>query len=173
MGQFSAAAEAYCTALRLDPRDITTRGYRGWAYLATGAVRLALEDFEGCLRESPQSTDFLIGRASARIRLSNPQWREALADAVAAEQQGAVSPQLLYHLCCVYAQAGSIGERDRLAVQYENKALRYLQRALEEMPESQRKLFWRGQVESDPTLAAIRRTTSYRGLARRYGQEEK
>ncbi len=156
-----------------------TRGYRGWAYLEIGAVRLGLEDFEACLRENPESADFLTGRALARIRLR--QRDEALADAAMAERQESLSPQLLYSLSCVYAQASALvalearSGRDRLLVQrqaeYDARALKYLQRALEEMPSARRGKFSRDQVRTDAGLAAIRRTTTYLELASRYGRD--
>jgi tetratricopeptide (TPR) repeat protein len=185
-GRVSAAIEAYSTALRLfDPRDLPnitqTRGYRGWTYLECGAAQLALEDFEACLRQQPASADFLTGRASARVRLR--QWRQALDDAAGAEKQGRLSPQLLYYLSCVYAQAAGQAAleartgRDSLAVRsqavYEDSALKYLQRALGEMPEERRGKFWRDQVQSDPGLAAVRRTPLYLQMERQYGARDR
>jgi hypothetical protein len=162
-----------------DPRDLPnitqTRGYRGWAYLESGAAQLALEDFEACLRQQPTSADFLTGRASARVRLR--QWH----DAAGAEKQGRLSPQLLYSLSCVYAQAAGQAElearsgRDSLAVRsqavYEDRAQRYLQRALGEMPADRRGKFWRDQVQADPSLVAVRRTPLYLQMERQYGRE--
>ncbi len=118
-GELPAAIDAYSAALRLaprlsempnadkrlSPRDFQTKlhGERGWAYLEIGAVRLGLEDFQACLREAPDSADYLTGRATAQVRLR--QWQEALDDAAAAEKRGSLSPELLYYLSCVYAQA--------------------------------------------------------------------
>jgi tetratricopeptide (TPR) repeat protein len=185
-GRVSAAIEAYSAAVRLfDTRDLSnitrTRGYRGWAYLECGAARLALEDFEACLRQQPASADFLTGRASARVRLR--QWREALDDAAAAEKQGRLSPQLLYYLSCVYAQAaGQVAlvagsSRDSLPARsqamYEESALKYLQRALGEMPADRRGKFWGDQVQSDPSLATVRTRPLYLQMERQYSARDR
>jgi len=177
-GQLPAAIEMYSAALRLNPKDTVTRCLRGWAYLMTDAVRLALEDFEVCLKENPQSADALAGRGNARIRLK--QLDGALADAEEAEKQGPVTDRLLYNLTRIHAQAVGLLEVEartsrtaltaqRLALS-EARALRCLRRTLEEVPQDQRATFWREQVQTDPALAAIRKGAMYSQMAGDYGQ---
>jgi tetratricopeptide (TPR) repeat protein len=178
MGQWPAAIEMYSAVLGRAPKDVKTRRYRGWTYLQEDAVRLALEDFEACLRQEPGDIDAQVGRGKARIKLRQP--AEALADAAAAEKLGPLTDRLLYHLTGIYALAAAQAEveaqagRDRLLGQrvtfYQDRALTLLRRALEEMPAEQRQAFWREQVETDPALVAIRRGAAYFRLAQQYGR---
>jgi serine/threonine protein kinase/predicted Zn-dependent protease len=180
-GQLRAAIDLFGAALRLNTRDTKTRGYRAWTYIAIGANRLALDDFEVCLREQPGSADYLTGRAGARARLR--QVPEAIADAQAAEKAGPLTDRLCYHLSCVYSQAVAQqgletgAERNRKTEQaiarHEEKALLFLSRALEEQPEKDRSRFWRERVEKDPALAAIRSGRQYSQLARKYGLDRR
>jgi tetratricopeptide (TPR) repeat protein/tRNA A-37 threonylcarbamoyl transferase component Bud32 len=171
------AINLYTTALRLNVRDTKTRGYRGWAYLESGANRLALEDFEVCLREQPASTEYLTGRAAAHVRLR--QVSEAVADAQAAENEGRLTDRLRYHLSCVYALAavqtaletgtGRNRQAEQRIARYENRALLHLNRVLEEQPAQERARFWRDRVEKDPTLSGIRGGRMYAQMAKKYG----
>jgi hypothetical protein len=107
---------------------------------------------------------------------------DAVADADTAAKQGQTTDRLLYNIACIYAQAAGQFEadvrsgRDRMAPQkqayYEEKALRFLGLALEELPEDRRKKFWKKTVESDPILAGIRHGSVYFELAQRYGRPE-
>ena len=124
-----AAIEMFTLALQQDPNDTEIRCTRGWTYLLTGAVSVALEDFETCLRDdktaedpanvpgSPRNRlDALIGRGNARIRLN--QLSEAIADAkaaqtLAAEEKARLTARLLYNLARIYAQAGGQQEVKR------------------------------------------------------------
>ncbi len=171
-GKLSNAIEMYGAALRIKADD-DTRALRGWAYLVTDAVRLALDDFESCLKQAPTNADYLIGRASARIRLKMRD--EALTDAEAAEKQGGLSSRLLYQLSCVYAQAMTLTEvafrsgSDRFAAQrlalYEDLAQDYLSRTMTALSPEKCRSFWSNQVETDPLLAPIRRGRIYLQLA--------
>ena len=180
-GQQAAAIDSYGAALRLDPRDTKTRGYRGWTYLSIDAPRLALTDFDAWLREVPTSAEAMIGRGSARIRMKRLD--SAIADATAAEKQGPLTDRLLYDLACVYAQAATLAEAEpqplrpakdprgtRRAAQYEQKAIQFLRRAMEELAAEKRSKFWRDQVMTDPALAGIRRGKLFEQLAKEYGQ---
>jgi tetratricopeptide (TPR) repeat protein len=178
-GKLPAAIEMYTLALRQNDEDTVTRCYRGWTYLLTDAVRLALRDFEACLRADPTNADALAGRGNARIRLK--QMDEALADAKAAEKHGPLTDRLLYNLTRIYAQVvGQLeaeGRRarlglareaaERLAV-YKETALDCLRRTLEKLPKEKQPAFWRKQVETDPAFTALRRESEYLELAARY-----
>jgi len=192
VGELASAIDTYTLALKQNPKDTSVRRLRGWLYLLTDAVPLALRDFEECLRLEPASGDALAGRGTARIRLrrlagaaADLELRQklladAVSDAEAAVQRGPATDRLLYNVACLYAQAvaqlnaEARTGRDRLAGQrsslYEEKALHYLGQALATMPEERRTAFWRSQVETDPVLSAVRRGTVYFQLAKRYGQ---
>ncbi len=177
-GQLIPAIETYGARLRLQPDDMGTRSQRGWAYLQTDALRLALADFETCLAHNPQSADFLLGRGLARIRLK--QLDGALADAEEAAKRGPLTDRLLYHLAQLYAQAvnqmelESRARRDRLTTQRLGlcaaKAVDFLQRALAALPEERRSSFWHNQVRIDPLLNPIRQERGYLLLARQFLQ---
>jgi tetratricopeptide (TPR) repeat protein/tRNA A-37 threonylcarbamoyl transferase component Bud32 len=176
-GEMSSAIDMFSAALRLDPKDQSTRCHRGWGYLLTEAVKLALDDFEAALKENPASAEALTGRGGCRVRLN--QVEGALADAREAEKHGPLTERQLYNLGCIYAQAASQLDRDghtgrdprqaQLRDQYEDKGLEYLRRALDEMPADQRPTFWLNQVQTDPALAGLRRGAHFLNLARRYG----
>lgn len=177
-GQQPAAIDMYSAALRLDPRDTKTRGYRGWTYLSTDAPRLALADFEVWLGEAPASAEALIGRGSARIRLK--QLDGAVADAAAAEKQGPLKGSLSYSLACIYSQAAAQTEDElrpakdprgtRQAAQYEQKAIRCLRLAMGEILAERRSGFWREQVLTDPALTMLRRGKMFAQMAKEFGQ---
>jgi tetratricopeptide (TPR) repeat protein len=178
-GELSAAIDAYSAALRQDPRDTTTRRYRGWTYLLADAAQLAVEDFEACLRADRDSADALAGRGRARVRLG--QLAGALEDASAVEKQGSLTVRRFFDLACIYAQAAALVETEartnrsplgaaRVAF-YEDRALKHLRHTLEELPAERRAAFWREQVQANPALAPIRRGTAYFQLARQYGNQ--
>ena len=180
-GQQPSAIDMYSAALRLDPHDKKTRGYRGWTYLSIDAPRLALADFEAWLAEAPASAEALIGRGSARIRLK--QLDGAVADAAAAEKQGALTDRLLFNLACIYAQAAVQTEdeprpqrpaRDprgaRQAALYEQKAIKCLRLAIGELLADRRSAFWRNQVLTDPALTMLRRGKMFAQMAKEFGQ---
>ncbi len=183
-GDLPGAIEMYTLALRQNPNDVETRCFRGWTYLLTDAVRLALKDFETCLKEEPTSADALAGRGNARVRLK--QVDAALDDARAAEKAGPVTDRLLYNLLRIYAQAAAQMDAEaqtarlelaRRAAQlrevYRETALDYLARTLDQLPEERRAAFWQKQVAADPALAAIRQGPRYGKLAARYGRATK
>ena len=179
--QLPGAIDMYSAALRLDLKDNKTRGLRGWTYLETGALKLALADFEEWIRLAPTSAEALIGRGSARIRMGK--LKDAVEDAAKAEKQGALSDRLLFHLARLYALAAAQAETEARAgrpaknlpgasqsAQYEEKALQYLRWSLQKMPPEKRSAFWREQVLTDPTLMALRRGNAFQQMAKQYGQ---
>lgn len=178
-GQYSAAIDRYNASLQQRPRDLGTRCHRGWAYLLANADRLALADFEYCLKAEPANANALVGRGNARIRLR--QVDAALADAKQAEKVGSLSPRLLFNLACIYGEVCGLGVgetkgqdlkavSDRLAG-HQEKALQLLQQALESMPAAHRAAFWKDHVQTDAALASLRKTPSYLRLTERYTKE--
>jgi hypothetical protein len=162
-----------------DHRTSETLTLRGWAQLLSDAALLALEDFEASLRAEPAALDALIGRGNAHIRLKRLDL--ALADAQAAEKQGALSDRLLYHLAGLYALAAAQLDAelrsastgvDRRRIQRLNlcraRAVEYLHQALMKLPMDRRAAFWRNRVQNDPTFAAIRVESVYQSLATKW-----
>jgi tetratricopeptide (TPR) repeat protein len=182
-GDTPAAVEMYTLALRLNPADNATRAYRGWTYLVTDAVRLALEDFERCLRNDPTNAEALAGRANARIRLKQLDGavKDARAAEEAADKDGPIKDRVLYNLARVYAQAvGQLNLEARTAADsdqrtalhrasmYREKALALLGRALDALPKERRAAFWKNRAAVDPAFAAVRDGDPYTRLAGLY-----
>jgi tetratricopeptide (TPR) repeat protein len=174
-GKMPAAIEMYSAALQLDPKDFATRGYRGWAYLFADSARLALADFDACVRDDAANTDALLGRGNARIRLR--QVDKAIEDAQAAEKQGLKEHRAWYNLARIYAQAASQLDGEAPAnllpltmkriAQYKERAANALGKAVDLHPRKLQAEFWKTQVQADPAFAALRGTVQYARLAAR------
>jgi tetratricopeptide (TPR) repeat protein len=172
--QYAEAVEAYGRALALK-EDAKTLSYRGWAYLKLDDARLALKDFEAAVRLAPGHTDALSGRGRARARLG--QLAAALKDAEALVGD-APTAQLLFQAACIYSQAvgqleAGAGGRSVPAsavYRYQERAVELLRAALERVPAGKRKEFWRVNVEREPDLLPVRRSTGMLDLARSYGR---
>lgn len=172
--QYSQALEKYTLALHVQPEEIQTRLFRGWTYLLMDAAILAREDFQAFLERFPGHPEALCGRGRARVRLR--QLAEALADAQTAEKQGPLTDRLHYHLACLYAQLALHLEADSKnapllharALQHHQQSMEHLRQTLELLPPERRSLFWRDQVQVDPALAGVRRTSAFAALAAQY-----
>jgi tetratricopeptide (TPR) repeat protein len=191
--ELPAAIEMYTLALEREPRNTSVRCLRGWLYLVTDAVPLALKDFEECLRLDSNSGHALAGRGIAQVRLRSladpgtaAELRQqlltgAVADAEAAERNGPVTDRLLYNLACLYARAATQLDGDaragqgrqaaELSSRYQKRALDYLRRALEMISAERRAAFWGDQVSDDPALKGLQRSREYLRLEARYGRQ--
>ena len=117
--ELAAAIEDYSRALGLRPDRPTDLVQRGWAYLFSGAPKLAGRDFEAALRLDPASDEAYAGRGSVRIRLGL--FREAIGDAEDALRLGDRSHLKLYRCARIYAQAAD-AESSRDARQYRSRS---------------------------------------------------
>src|SRR5262249_45885908 len=77
---FAGAIEDYTLALSQNGQASVLHGRRGWAYLVSGAPKLALNDFDEAIRLDPSNGDSYSGRGSALAALG--QYREAERDAL-------------------------------------------------------------------------------------------
>ena len=186
VGNYTAAIADYTRSLEIDREngrspDAKTLAHRGWAYLVSDVLKLALEDFEAALRlPGEHHADCHNGRGYARVKLG--QWRPALDDAEAALKLGPPQPRNLYNTARIYAQAADqqlhhprIDQRwaKELAGKYEEKAITLLHRAIEATPPEQRKTFWNDYVKNDPALQRLRRQARILQLAQEFNAAPK
>jgi hypothetical protein len=145
-------------------------------YLRLEAPRLALADFDAALHLEPNSADALSGRGRARALIGDV--ASAVTDAEAAVKQGPVSARLLFNAACIYATAAaeldarprnaSIRDGDRF--RYQDQTVDLLRDALEQVPEGERRAYWRDYVLTEPVLAKLQRHLAMQQLATKYGR---
>jgi serine/threonine protein kinase/predicted Zn-dependent protease len=174
---FPGAIEDYTLALAQHPQASTLHARRGWAYLVSGAPRLALGDFHEALRLDPSSADAYSGRGSALVALG--QIREAARDAEASLRHGEPEPRMLYNAARIMAQAAQSlakdtsprGRADLASVRrYQERAIAFLALALKQTPLEARALFWRDVVQTDQAFSAMRRLPEYLRLAAEFSE---
>jgi hypothetical protein len=102
------------------------------------------------------------------------QLREALADADEALRRGPRTERLLLNVACLYARAAGMVERpgegaplpgQEPAWCYQERAVKVLTAALRQLPQGQRRDFWRQSVEAEPALGSLRASAGMRQLA--------
>jgi tetratricopeptide (TPR) repeat protein len=171
---YTEAAEALTQSLLLRP-DVRALSYRGWAYLRVGALRPALNDFEAVLRREPTHPDALCGRGYVRVCLG--QVSAGVSDAEAALRHGPRKAPLLYSVACLYARAAgelAAQSRDqpdpRLLDHYRRQAVALLRATLRDVPEEQRRAFWRDNVQHERELAPFLSARELLDLAQEYGR---
>ena len=140
--------------------------------------RQALADFEACLKEKPDSADFLIGRGLARSAA------EAVAGGPGRRPPGGgqggspIGCSTAWPACPPRPPSrsrpnfgpGVSRPPARRAEPYLDRAPDFLRRAVAALPEGRRAAFWRGQVQVDPMLAPLRGEKLYLLMAQGYGQ---
>jgi serine/threonine protein kinase/Tfp pilus assembly protein PilF len=164
----AGAAEDYTRVLELTPDAAAVVVSRGWTYLALEAPGLALRDFDQAIRIDPAGSDAYNGRGFARARLGR--CREAVEDAEKAVQLSPRQSRTLYNAARTLAQAAQRLEADPAEQtpsgraerrRCQEKALVYLEEAVELLPAEERSSFCRHTLERDPALASLRRTAGY------------
>jgi hypothetical protein len=157
------------------PGDSTLHSRRGWAYLVTGADKLARRDFEDAIRLDPASGDAYGGRGS--ILAATGQYREAALDAEESLRHGDAEAHIVYTAARTMAQVAQSaakeprlrGKPDLNAIRaFQDRAVGLLRRAIEQTPGDKRTAFWRNVVQPDPAFNSIRRLSEYVRLAETY-----
>jgi tetratricopeptide (TPR) repeat protein len=173
MRAYQMAVEAFNRSLMLQP-DKKPLILRGWAYLRLGAIQLAQRDFEAALRLDETDVDALCGRGHIRVRLG--QVADGLGDVEKALRHGRPEPPLFYSAALIYARAAGqtrAQARDRSSLDdayvYQERSIRLVRAALEQIPEADRKAFWRANVENERELLPVRDAPEMVALARQYG----
>jgi tetratricopeptide (TPR) repeat protein/tRNA A-37 threonylcarbamoyl transferase component Bud32 len=168
MGNYAGAVDDFTWVLAVE-RGPSLYTRRGWAYLFCEAYRLAQDDFAEAVRLNPQSGTAYNGRGLARVKLGA--YREAVADGEEALRLGPQDTDRLYNVACIHAQAVSKVEADAsepkrqaLAGQYRDRAVELIRKALELLPKTQRRSFWRDTVVPDSFLDPIRQSPGFREL---------
>lgn len=161
LGEHALAALAFTRALQLED-DPVLLAYRGWAYLRTLALPLALADFDAALKREPKHAAALCGRA--RIRALSGQLKQARDDAEAALRHGQPTPTLLCQLAGVHARIAkhlrepmTDGRRGAagLARTYDVQAVQLIALAIRKSPAEQRQRLWQEQLARDPDLGPL------------------
>ncbi len=178
LGDQAGFIEDYTRALELRP-DPGLYSARGWAYLATGAARLALRDFDKVIDLDPESGDAYSGRGYAWAKLGRT--HEAIADAGVALRKGRRDCRALYKVARIFAQAAVAVETDpgrrdirghELRARYLDRAVALIRDALEVAPAGERESLWRDLIRTDPALNLLRQRADFQQLAARYSQAE-
>ena len=185
-GEYARAVDLCTRAIQMKPHAQALR-YRGWSYLALEAPRLALPDFEAALRLEKKNANALCGRGLAAVQLIQPRAKPAVvakevrAAATDADEAlrltGERTVHLLMNCARVHARAAGVLEAagdpaadGRKAIAYQERALRLLRDALEQVPAADRAAFWRASIRPDPALQAIRNTAGLLRLAQLYAR---
>ncbi len=171
---YAEAAEAFTQCLFLRP-DVRALSYRGWAHLRLGALRPALTDFQAALRREPTHPDALCGRGYVRVCLGDVP--AGVADAEKALQHGPRKAPLLYSVACLYARAAeelaaqARGQPDpHLLDHCRRQAVSLLRATLGDVPEGQRRAFWRDNVQHERELVPFLSARELLDLSREYGR---
>ena len=177
-------------ALDLKPDDAATHDKRGWdLLLLLEAPKLALPDFKQAIdlrtkANTPKASDY-VGRGLCRAQLG--EWRSAVKDADTALE---LTPEkekdreltfLKYNVARIYGQAARYVAQEsagnpaddglrKTRVQYEDRAVKHLQEALNSLEERDRAAFWQDTVRTDSALAAVRSLQEYKKLDAKYGK---
>jgi len=163
-------------ALALAPEQTRLLTRRGWLYVVSDAPGLALHDFEEAIRRDHSDSDAYNGRGFARLRLG--EHRQSVADAEKALSLGKPAARDLYNAARTYALAAIIAAAEvrktgshgvTLVTQYQDRGVKLLREAMQDLPAGERASFWRDVVQTDPTLSKLRRFVSSVELA---GQAE-
>jgi hypothetical protein len=145
---------------------------RGWTDLVTGANDLARRDFDEAVRLEPASGEAYAGRGSSLAALG--QYREAARDAEESLRHGDVETHFVYTAARTMAQAAGAlvqeprprGKPDLGAIRaYQDRAVEFLRRVIEQTPRETRSTFWHDVVETDPAFNSIRRLSEYARMA--------
>jgi serine/threonine protein kinase/Tfp pilus assembly protein PilF len=164
VGKYPEAVEDYTRALELAP-DGDIYQHRGWAHFFADAWKLALRDFSKALELDPQAAEAYIGRGLARVMLG--EHRPAVADAQVAFARNPGSPEMMFNIACIFAQASAqVAAKglDSLAEHYCGAALESLHRTFVMLPAEARSSFWSDHVMRDAALLPLQRDPHFKRL---------
>jgi tetratricopeptide (TPR) repeat protein len=172
---FPEALGELSKALALAPGDAGVLAERGSAYLAMGALRLALDDFQQALALDAQNVRALAGRGLIRAVQRNAAGAEA--DAELACRLGPPTQRITwlaartYAICFAHLEARgrmvSVPEGDA-KFRYRDRAVGLLDRALALTPENQRAGFWHEVIQGDSWLQLLEQHPRYRELQKQF-----
>jgi tetratricopeptide (TPR) repeat protein len=175
-GNHAGAASDFTEALRQAPDDPALLARRGWAYLGSGAAKLALLDFDRSVSLGRSNADAYAGRGATRATLGMP--REAADDAEQSLRSGPPEPRRLFGAARIYALAAQslanvTGTSNRsslaLAKSFEERAVSLLNEAVQRQPMPERRAFVRDMVYTDPVFTPYRRRIKLTAAAETVG----
>lgn len=169
-GDHAGALANFTRALELKPVS-SLYASRGWVYLVSDAMRPALADFNEAIRLDPEPGDAYCGRGLARVRLGR--LTEAVADAEEALRRGPGNARMFANAAAIFAQAagqvkGSEARAAERKLRYQDRAMRLIRKALDQLPAAERNDFWRDIIEKDPALEPVRAQAGFRFLRAQY-----
>ncbi len=167
-GRYPEAVDDYTRALERHP-DAAIYMHRGWAYFFSDSWKLARRDFEKALELDNDQDDALVGRGLSLVMLGH--YRSAVADAEEALRRKPQSPEMMFNIACIFAQAAARIDADSdksdqrvLRNDYCRRALAALRRAVSMVPPGERRAFWREKVLPDAALSPVRNHTDFRRI---------
>lgn len=179
LGRYPQAIADYTQALKLRP-DANTYTQRGWAYLASGVPQAALDDFEQTIRLNRKDGDAFSGRGLARVSLG--QYRAAVGDAEEAVLRNPESPRRFLNASRIYAQVSGRLQAESLrdnrlrppeVLQYRERAIQLLRKALDAVPAKQRAAFWQEHIRSNIAFDPVRMSPNFDKLAAEVSRADK
>jgi tetratricopeptide (TPR) repeat protein/predicted Ser/Thr protein kinase len=178
LGRYLEAQDDFARALSAEPAASDLHLNRGWAYYFAGAYQFALRDFQAAARSALDAAEAYSG--IGLCLLEGPEYRAGIQ---AAERALACQPNAaltIYNIACIYGRAvdsvekdAKATDRDLLADACRRQAVALLCRALDLLPEAERREFWRQNVLPDKALRSICCTAKFQELARRFAAAEK
>ncbi len=167
-GRYPEAVDDYTRALERRP-DADIYLHRGWAYFFSDSWKLARRDFDKAIELDNDQNDAFIGRGLSLVMLGR--YRSAAADAEEALRRKPQSPEMMFNIACIFAQAAARidddsdkSDRHVLRNDYCRRALAALRQAVSMVPPGERRIFWREKVLPDAALAPVRNHMDFRRI---------
>jgi tetratricopeptide (TPR) repeat protein len=175
---YAGASLDFEHALELRPpsQSAHLHAQRGWVYLAAGAPRAALGDFDKVLALEKESADGYAGRGYAQVRIGRV--AEAIRDAEEAVEFGLTregvkareKARLAYNVARIYAQAAGKVDAGEVRTGYQERAVTLLRTALRLTPAAEQTRFWQEYVLAEVALEPVTRSLPFARLAGEYGR---
>jgi tetratricopeptide (TPR) repeat protein len=154
-------------AVELQRGQVAMHAARGWVQMAGLSPLLAVPDFHQAIRITAASSDAYNGLAFARVKLGT-MYRQGVAGAETALQQGPRSAEVCYGAARVFAQAVNAVKLKRNGIErerYQSRAVALLHQAVDLVPAHKREAFWRARVQQDSAFEPIRGDPRFARLA--------
>jgi tetratricopeptide (TPR) repeat protein/predicted Ser/Thr protein kinase len=174
LAKYPEAVEDYTRAIERAP-DADIYEHRGWAHFFCDAWKLALRDFSEAITLDPGPVDRYIGRGLARVMLGD--YHEAIADGDTSWRRQPDTPEMMYNIACIFAQAVARVEADLQQADRHSLAACWRRRALEAVDQTRallrpaaRSAFWRDKIAPDTALTPIRNDPGFQRLKEAFGE---
>jgi superkiller protein 3 len=169
-GRYTDAVENYTLAIK-QAKTSSLYSDRGWAYLFSGAAKMAEHDFSEALRIDGTNVEARGGHGLALAQIGKT--AEALDDAAASISMNANNPRAHYNAARIYcrvastylATPGRLSDREfELLRKCRAEAIVEIRQSLQKTASNERARFWREVVATDAVLAPIRDRVEFLAL---------